>query len=164
MHNFLETFKEMTDGDEFKRLKKDQQENKAKNKGARKNDAWDETTGRSNAGKDTDPTPDRNPNNFSDDEKTVFPDGSGDLKDKTKKLLKEMIDQNGSTSNQILIEKQIRRLADGSESLYKFVKEFSEKLSDEVFENLNNSFDHRKVQSAILRQAEEIYARIDADI
>ena len=160
----VETFKEMTDGDDFKRLKKDELENIAKNKGARKNDAWDETTGRSNAGKDTDPTPDRNPNNFSDDEKTVFPDGSGDLKDKTKKLLKEMIDQNGSTSNQILIEKQIRRLADGSESLYKFVKEFSTKLTDEVFENLNNSFDHNKVQSAILRQAEEIYARIDADI
>ena len=160
----VETFKEMTDDDNFKRLKKDEIENIAKNKGARKNDAWDETTGRSNAGKDTDPTPDRNPNNFSDDEKTVFPDGSGDLKDKTKKLLKEMIDQNGSTSNQILIEKQIRRLADGSESLYKFVKEFSTKLSDEVFENLNNSYDYKKVQSAILRQAEEIYARIDADI
>ena len=83
----VDTFKEMTDGDDFKRLKKDELENIAKNKGARKNDAWDETTGRSNAGKDTDPTPDRNPNNFSDDEKTVFPDGSGDLKDKTKKLI-----------------------------------------------------------------------------
>ena len=37
----VETFKEMTDGDDFKRLKKDELENIAKNKGARKNDAWD---------------------------------------------------------------------------------------------------------------------------
>ena len=159
-----ETFREMDDGEAFKRLSKEEIENLAKQKGARKNDAWDENTGRSNAGKTGTPDPDRNPNNFSDDEKTVFPDGSGDLKDKTKKLLKEMIDQNGSTTNQILIEKQIRRIANGSESLYKFVKEFSEKLSDEIFENLNNSYDYKKVQSAILRQAEEIYARIDADI
>ena len=159
----METFREMDDSDNFKRLKKDELEGIAKNKGARKNDAWDEETGRSNAGRENDPTPDRNPSQFADDEKTVFPDGSDDLKGKTKKLLKEMID-NGSTSNQILIERQIRRIADGSESLYNFVKEFSTKLTDEVFENLNNTYDYRKVQSAILTQAEEIYARIDADI
>lgn len=159
----MDTYKEMDDVDGFKRLTKEELEAQAKNNGTRKNDAWDETTGRSNTGKNNQGTPDRNPNQFTDDEKTVFPDGSGDLKNKTKKLIKEMIDD-GSTSNQILIERQIRRIANGSESLYEFVKEFSGKLTDEIFENLNNSYDHTKVQSAILRQAEEIYARVDADI
>ena len=159
----METFREMDDGDAFKRLTKEELERIARANGERKGDGWDDATGRSKAGRTGEPTPDRNPNNFNDADKTVFPDGSDDLKGKTKKLIKEMIDE-GSTSNQILIEKQIRRIADGSESLYEFVKEFSTKLTDEVFENLNNTYDYKKVQSAILRQAEEIYARVDADI
>ncbi len=159
----MQTFREMDDGDAFKRLTKEELERIARANGERKGDGWDDATGRSNAGRTGEPTPDRNPNNFNDADKTVFPDGSEDLKGKTKRLIKEMIDE-GSTSNQILIERQIRRIADGSESLYEFVKDFATKLTDEVFENLNNSYDYQKVQSAILRQAEEIYARIDADI
>ena len=151
--------------DEFERPKADDIRNQARQNAESKGDFWDEEEGRSakQASTPNDPTPDRNPNMFSEDEKTVFPDGGDDLTKKTRRVMKEMMDD-GTTSNQILIERQIRRIADGSEPLYEFVKDLSEKISKEIFENLDNSYDQAKVQSAILKQAEELYSRIEADI
>ena len=68
------------------------------------------------------PDPDRNPNMYGEQDKTFVPDDNKDLQGKATRVVKEVLDE-GTTNSQVLIHRQIERMADGSESLYKFIKE-----------------------------------------
>ena len=149
----------------FKRFTKEELEAQALKNGEQIGDPWFEDAGTSarNSDPTKKPTPDRNPNMFGEQDKTFVPDDQKDLGGKTKQLIGEVLEE-GTTSTQVLIHRQIERMADGSESLYKFIKEFSEKIANEIFDNKMNSFDYKKVQAAILRKTEELFSRVNEDI
>jgi|GEM_PF-5067524 len=149
----------------FKRFTKEELEAQAIRNGEKIGDPWldDAGTSAKNSDATKKPTPDRNPNMFGEQDKTFIPNDKKDLGGKTKQLIGEVL-EDGTTNTQVLIHRQIERMSDGSESLYKFIKEFSEKIANEIFANKMNSFDYKKVQSAILRKTEELFSRVNEDI
>ncbi len=161
----MEDFDNAQNKDDFKSPRADDLQNKAVQKGEEIGDPWfdDEGATYSDTFGSKQPDPDRNPNMYGEQDKTFVPDDNKDLQGKTTRVVKEVLDE-GTTNTQVLIHRQIERMADGSESLYKFIKEFSEKLSNEIFDNKLNSFDYKKVQAAILRKSEELYSRVSADV
>ena len=161
----LDEFDNAENKDGFKSPRAEDLENKAVQKGQEIGDPWFDEEGATYSdtfgSKQVDP--DRNPNMFGEQDKTFVPDDNKDLQGKATRVVKELLDE-GTTNSQVLIHRQIERMADGSESLYKFIKEFSEKLANEIFDNKLNSFDYKKVQAAILRKSEELYSRVNADV
>ena len=161
----MEDFDNAQNKDDFKSPRAEDLQNKAVRKGEEIGDPWfdDEGATYSDTFGSKQPDPDRNPNMYGEQDKTFVPDDNKDLQGKATRVVKEVLDE-GTTNSQVLIHRQIERMADGSESLYKFIKEFSEKLANEIFDNKLNSFDYKKVQAAILRKSEELYSRVNADV
>ena len=135
----MEDFDNAQNKEDFKSPRAEDLQNKAVRKGEEIGDPWfdDEGATYSDTFGSKQPDPDRNPNMYGEQDKTFVPDDNKDLQGKATRVVKEVLDE-GTTNSQVLIHRQIERMADGSESLYKFIKEFSEKLANEIFDNKLN--------------------------
>ena len=132
----MEDFDNAQNKDDFKSPRAKDLEEQAVRKGEEIGDPWfdDEGATYSDTFGSKQPDPDRNPNMYGEQDKTFVPDDNKDLQGKATRVVKEVLDE-GTTNTQVLIHRQIERMADGSESLYKFIKEFSVKLANEIFDN-----------------------------
>jgi|TARA_R100001460_G_scaffold40295_1_gene75398 hypothetical protein len=154
-----------TDPESFKRPKAEDLRKQAFEAGEEIGDPWFDDIGQSykNANAEKRATPDRNPDRFNDSQKSVIPDDEN-VASATDKLIGEVVATGERPSTQVISEKILRRLADGSEDVYKYVKEFSEELATKIFKGLDNRFDYTKVQARILEATDELYSRIIKDV
>ena len=121
-----------------------------------------------NSTKEAIPTPDRNPNKFTDSEKAVLPDDKRTIATKVKDIIGENLANKKTTGrigsdNMLLNERQIRRLSQGNEEMRQHIIKISEAVADQVFESTQNSYNYKDVQNLFIEQAADMYSRIDAE-
>ena len=133
-------------------------------------DPWIDDLGNSaeTAGKEASPTPDRNPNKFTDSEKTVLPDDSRTLKAKVTNIIGENLERRKRTGkigsdSMLLNERQIRRLSQGNPEMREHIIKISEAVADQVFESTQNSYNYKDVQNLFIEQAAEMHSRLEVD-
>ena len=143
-------------------------EDLADSNGAAKGDPWDPEVGSSmnDANKTPQPTPDRNPDLFSDAQKATVPGDKIPIKEKVKKAFGEKVasrDRTGKSSadTQFWVEGQLRRMTNGNKELRAYIIKMAEQVADEVFKSTKNSYDWKVLRKIVLEEATEIYARID---
>ena len=140
----------------------------ADSNGAAKGDPWVDEVGSSldDANKTPKPTPDRNPDLFSDAQKTTVPADKVPIKEKVSKAFGEKISSRertgkSSSNTQFLNEGTLRRMSNGNKALRAFILKMAEQVADEVFKSTKNSYDWKKLQKIVVEEGAEIYARIE---
>ncbi len=133
-------------------------------------DPWIDELGTNveNSLKESKPTPDRNPNKFTESEKTVLTDDTRTVKGRVDNIIGENLANKKRTGkvgsdSMLLNERQIRRLSQGNQELREYLIKISEAVSDQVFESTQNTYNYRDVQSLFIDQAADMYSRITAD-
>ena len=133
-------------------------------------DPWIDELGTNveNSLKESKPTPDRNPNKFTESEKTVLTDDTRTVKGRVDNIIGENLANKKRTGkvgsdSMLLNERQIRRLSQGNQELREYLIKISEAVSDQVFESTQNTYNYRDVQSLFIEQAADMYSRITAD-
>ena len=133
-------------------------------------DPWIDELGTNveNSLKESKPTPDRNPNKFTESEKAVLSDDARTVKGRVDNIIGENLANKKRTGkvgsdSMLLNERQIRRLSQGNQELREYLIKISEAVADQVFESTQNTYNYRDVQSLFIDQAADMYSRITAD-
>ena len=137
-------------------------------RGAETGNAFDYETGKTprqlelNFGRESDPFV--NPKLYGNSERSTYrPDSPDPVRTNLRESIEDLKAGNeGRSYSPLVTESALRNMSRNDPALRTYIKQVADTLSKEVFRNPENTLDFKEVQALILRQADELYSRIES--